>query len=123
MLVQPTFFLFQTNIPFLMNVLRHPQFLEGFVDTDFLKQNPQLFDIKRSKNRAQKLLHYLGNVMINGPVTPLATNLKPSKIEPTVPKVNITNLAQVGFPYCISLEWTSFLPAVCLPYICAGLTP
>ena len=79
--------LFQTNIPFLLNVLQHSEFLDGAVDTDFIKENPQLFEIATSQNRAQKLLHYLGNVMINGPVTPLATSIKPSAIEPQVPKV------------------------------------
>ena len=81
-------FLLQTNIPFLLNVLEHPEFLDGAVDTDFIKDNPQLFEIATSQNRAQKLLHYLGNVMINGPVTPLATSIKPSKIEPKIPKVS-----------------------------------
>lgn len=81
----------KTNIPFLLNVLHHSQFLEGAVDTDFIKDNPQLFDIRTSQNRAQKLLHYLGNVMINGPVTPLATSLKPSKIEPKVPRIPVGN--------------------------------
>ena len=83
-------FLPQTNIPFLLNVLEHPEFLDGAVDTDFIKDNPQLFEIATSQNRAQKLLHYLGNVMINGPVTPLATSIKPSKIEPKIPKVSYT---------------------------------
>ena len=82
-------FSYQTNIPFLLNVLHHAEFLDGAVNTDFIKDNPQLFDVQTSQNRAQKLLHYLGNVIINGPVTPLATTIKPSKIEPTVPRVSI----------------------------------
>lgn len=72
----------------MLNVLENSEFLDGAVNTDFIKENPQLFDIAASQNRAQKLLHYLGNVMINGAVTPLATDIKPSKIEPKVPKVS-----------------------------------
>lgn len=50
----------QTNIPFLQNVLAHPQFLGGAADTQFIDENPELFHLRPSQNRAQKLLHYLG---------------------------------------------------------------
>ncbi|KAJ8308360.1 hypothetical protein KUTeg_013234 [Tegillarca granosa] len=77
----------KTNIPFLLNVLQHNQFLSGVVDTYFIDENPQLFKFETSQNRAQKLLHYLGQVMVNGPSTPLATGLPPSEITPTVPEI------------------------------------
>ena len=38
------------------------------------------------KNRAQKLLNYLGNVLVNGPLTPLATDLKPAEVHPAIPE-------------------------------------
>lgn len=50
----------QTNIPFLQNVLAHPQFLAGAADTQFIDENPELFHLRPGQNRAQKLLHYLG---------------------------------------------------------------
>ncbi|KAK2510324.1 hypothetical protein Q9233_017855, partial [Columba guinea] len=50
----------KTNIPFLQNVLAHPQFLGGAVDTQFIDENPELFHLSPGQNRAQKLLHYLG---------------------------------------------------------------
>ena len=78
----------QTNMPYILNLLKHKDFLEGTLTTDFIMNNPELFDVKRSQNRAQKLLQYLGNVLVNGPVTPLATGLKPSKMEPVVPDVS-----------------------------------
>uniref|UniRef100_A0A0B7AJA0 Pyruvate carboxylase n=1 Tax=Arion vulgaris TaxID=1028688 RepID=A0A0B7AJA0_9EUPU len=77
----------KTNIPFLLNVLQNETFLTGSVDTDFIDEHPQLFDFTPSQNRAQKLLHYLGEVMVNGPSTPLGTRLKPSEVIPTVPLV------------------------------------
>ncbi|XP_045187264.2 pyruvate carboxylase 1-like isoform X3 [Mercenaria mercenaria] len=77
----------KTNIPFLLNVLENPQFLSGVVDTYFIDENPQLFQFYPSQNRAQKLLHYLAQVMVNGPSTPLATNLKPSDTIPSVPVI------------------------------------
>lgn len=75
----------KTNAPFLMNVLKHPKFLSGVVDTYFIDEQPGLFKFEASQNRAQKLLYYLGEVMVNGPQTPLATDIPPASIVPTVP--------------------------------------
>lgn len=75
----------KTNIPFLLNVLQNEQFLTGHVDTYFIDENPNLFEFNASQNRGQKLLHYLGNVLVNGPMTPLGTTLPPAKITPAVP--------------------------------------
>lgn len=37
--------------------------------------------------RAQKLLYYLSQVMVNGPQTPLATDIPPANVTPTVPPI------------------------------------
>lgn len=71
-----------------MNVLQNEQFLNSAVTTDFIFKNPELFDIKPTQNRAHKLMYYLAEVVVNGPCTPLATDMKPAKIEPVVPEVN-----------------------------------
>lgn len=75
----------QTNTPFLLNVLENKRFLDGTIDTYFIDEHPDLFKFKPSLNRAQRLLQYLGNVMVNGPQTPLATNLMPSEADPKIP--------------------------------------
>ncbi|XP_060109952.1 pyruvate carboxylase, mitochondrial [Heteronotia binoei] len=77
----------KTNIPFLQNVLGNDQFLRGTVDTQFIDENPDLFNLRPGQNRAQKLLHYLGHVMVNGPTTPIPVNARPSPIDPVVPPV------------------------------------
>ncbi|XP_046749962.1 pyruvate carboxylase, mitochondrial isoform X2 [Diprion similis] len=77
----------KTNIPFLLNVLENQKFLNGNVDTYFIDENPQLFQFQPSQNRAQKLLNYLGTVLVNGPSTPLATSLKPAEIKPQIPQI------------------------------------
>ncbi|KAL8184294.1 UNVERIFIED_CONTAM: hypothetical protein K2H54_012280, partial [Gekko kuhli] len=76
-----------TNIPFLQNVLGNDQFLRGTVDTQFIDENPDLFNLRPGQNRAQKLLHYLGHVMVNGPTTPIPVNARPSPIDPVIPSV------------------------------------
>jgi len=77
----------KTNIPFLLNVLENQKFLHGVLDTYFIDEHPQLFKFRHSQNRAQKLLNYIGEVLVNGPQTPLATKLKPANITPHVPVV------------------------------------
>jgi len=56
----------KTNIPFLENVVNHPAFQSGDVTTSFLDQTPELFIFPLRKDRATKLLTYLGEVIVNG---------------------------------------------------------
>ena len=56
------------------------------MDTHFIDENPQLFDLKPSQNRAQKLLNYLGQVLVNGPQTPIVTNIPPSEVNVEPPE-------------------------------------
>ena len=56
----------KTNIPFLENVVNHPDFQAGNVTTAFLDRNPDLFAYAPRRDRATKLLTYLGETIING---------------------------------------------------------
>ncbi len=56
----------KTNIPFLQNVLAHPTFQAGACTVQFIDHSPELFDFRKPKDRSTKLLHYLGNVIVNG---------------------------------------------------------
>lgn len=67
--------------------MENPKFLSGTIDTNFIDENPLLFQFEATQNRAQKLLRYVGEVMVNGPTTPLATNLQPAEIDPHVPEI------------------------------------
>lgn len=87
----------KTNIPFLLNVLEHEKFLNVTYDTGFIDENPQLFTFKSGKNRAQKLLYYIAELMVNGPKTPLITSLKPALITPVVPDVDSTADPPMGW--------------------------
>nr|CAH7750938.1 unnamed protein product [Callosobruchus chinensis] len=87
----------KTNIPFLLNVLENQKFLNGSVDTYFIDENPQLFNFQPTKNRAQKLLNYLAQVLVNGPQTPLATPLKPADTKPHLPQVSLDAQPPKGF--------------------------
>lgn len=79
----------KTNIPFLFRVLSHDVFVTGntwttvslsdsfcivpYLTTNeanlffqFIDDTPQLFNLVSSQNRAQKILAYLGDLVVNG---------------------------------------------------------
>ena len=56
----------KTNIPFLENVVNNSKFQAGDVTTSFLDENPSLFRFTPRRDRATKLLTYLGEVIVNG---------------------------------------------------------
>jgi pyruvate carboxylase len=56
----------KTNIGFLEKVITHPVFMEGRCDTSFLDQHPEVFDFSVTKDRASKILDYIGDVTVNG---------------------------------------------------------
>jgi pyruvate carboxylase len=71
----------KTNIPFLENVVNHPDFQAGRVTTGWLEQTPELFRFVQRKDRATKLLTYLGEVIVNRNPT-VAGKPVPARIDP-----------------------------------------
>ncbi len=56
----------KTNIPFLINLVTHPKFVEGGFTTRFIDDTPELFDLAPRQDRATRLFNYLGEVIVNG---------------------------------------------------------
>jgi len=56
----------KTNIPFLENLVNNPRFQAGDVTTSFLDEHPELFRFTPRRDRATRLLTYLGDVIVNG---------------------------------------------------------
>ncbi|MEO7597811.1 MAG: pyruvate carboxylase, partial [Opitutus sp.] len=67
----------KTNIPFLENVIAHPLFRSGQATTMLIDTSPELFAFKPRRDRATKLLNFLGNVVVNG--NPHAKGYRPEK--------------------------------------------
>jgi pyruvate carboxylase len=78
----------KTNISFLENVVTHPVFLKGQCDTSFIDKHPELLHFREKKDRASKVLSFLGEVIVNGsPGTP-RTLKSADLIEARVPEVD-----------------------------------
>ena len=56
----------KTNIPFLENVVSHADFQAGGANTRWIEESPALFRFARRRDRATRLLTYLGDVIVNG---------------------------------------------------------
>lgn len=56
----------KTNIPFLLNVIDHPAFLDGRCTTRFIDETPELFRFPIRQDRATKLLTFAAEVTVNG---------------------------------------------------------
>ena len=56
----------KTNIPFLENVIHHPTFRDGLATTTLIDTTPELFTFKLRRDRATKLVAFLGDVIVNG---------------------------------------------------------
>ncbi|CAM2005774.1 pyruvate carboxylase [Acanthopleuribacter pedis] len=79
----------KTNLPFLENMVDHERFRKGDLDTGFIDDHPELMQFKPKRNRANKLLRYLGDLRVNGAEGIQVSDI-PARIEtpiiPTVPK-------------------------------------
>src|SRR4051812_14556721 len=56
----------KTNIAFLGNLILHPTFISGGATTEFVDSTPELFRFRAPRDRANKVLSYLGDVSVNG---------------------------------------------------------
>lgn len=79
----------KTNIPFLENVVKHPNFLKGDFDTSFIDSTPELFIFPVRKDRGTKLLTYIGNVTVNG-FPGIEKKQKPVLTSPRKPEIDLS---------------------------------
>ncbi|MEM6981078.1 MAG: pyruvate carboxylase, partial [Planctomycetota bacterium] len=81
----------KTNIPFLLKLVNHPSFLAGEATTRLIDTTPELFQLPRRRDRATKLLTFLGETIVNGNALvsgrPVATRRDPAPV-PDVPASN-----------------------------------
>ena len=66
----------KTNIQFLQNVVNHESFRSGGVTTRFLDETPELFQFTAARDRANRLLSYIGTVIVNGNPTVGSTDIQ-----------------------------------------------
>jgi pyruvate carboxylase len=76
----------KTNIPFLENLINHPTFKSGQATTTFIDTAPELFRLPVKRDRASKLLSFMGEVIVNGNPEVKGRVQKRELPEPIVPQ-------------------------------------
>jgi pyruvate carboxylase len=56
----------KTNIPFLISLITHPTFLNGEATTRMIDKTPELFELPKRRDRATRLLKFIGETIVNG---------------------------------------------------------
>src|SRR6185369_12871803 len=95
-----------TNLQFLENVIAHPAFRSGECTTRFIDTTPELFKFTKRRDRASRLLKFLGKVAVNGnpemkgrklPPLPLARPIKPDcNLAAPIPPGSRDKLGELG---------------------------
>jgi pyruvate carboxylase len=82
----------KTNLAFLENVLSHPTFVAGKAHTTFIDETPELMQTAARRDRATRILRYVGSTIVNGhptvrgkPKPPLSV-LSVESMPPPVPR-------------------------------------
>ena len=55
-----------TNLRFLDQLITHPRFAHGDYTTRFIEETPELFSWPRKRDRATRILAYIGETIVNG---------------------------------------------------------
>ncbi|HTH76713.1 MAG TPA: pyruvate carboxylase [Trinickia sp.] len=86
-----------SNLQFLENVINHPSFARGDVTTRFIDLTPELLAFTKRRDRATKLLRYLGEVSVNGHPELVGRSLPALPLpRPVTPKVDTAKPITAG---------------------------
>jgi pyruvate carboxylase len=87
----------KTNIPFLGNLILHKTFMSGQATTTFIDNTPELFKWTAKKDRATKLLNFLGDVTVNGNPEVKGRTDKRELPDPALPAIDLTQTPPKGW--------------------------
>ena len=85
-----------TNLRFLDQVITHPKFATAEYTTKFIDETPELFKWEKKRDRATRILSFIGEVIVNGNPE-VKGRLKPkSMVLARLPKVNVAKAPPPG---------------------------
>ncbi len=86
----------KTNLPFLIQLVTHPQFLEGNCTTTFIDNTPELFQVTRRRDRATRLLTFMAETIVNGNPLMKGRPVPARRVPAPVPPVDVTQPIPTG---------------------------
>jgi pyruvate carboxylase len=78
-----------TNLRFLDQLITHPRFASADYTTRFIDETPELFRFARKRDRATRLLNFIGEVIVNGN-DEVKGRVRPARLaNPKLPKLEL----------------------------------
>ncbi len=74
-----------SNLFFLESVIKHPKFLKAAYTTSFIDETPELFHFSQRRDRATRLLNFVGKIIVNGNNELKGTDAPAQAAEPIAP--------------------------------------
>ncbi len=101
-----------TNIAFVENLLKHETFLNNTYHTKFIDETPDLFQFRKRRDRATKILTYIADITVNGhpetegrPKPPADLRMpKPPKLRMDPPPPGTRDLLEQSGPQAVA-DW------------------
>jgi len=85
-----------TNLRFLDQVITHPKFAHGDYTTKFIDETPELFKWEKKKDRATRILSFIGDTIVNGNPE-VKGRLRPKQMSlARLPKANVSKAPPPG---------------------------
>ncbi|MCC5976363.1 MAG: pyruvate carboxylase, partial [Rubellimicrobium sp.] len=85
-----------TNIDFVINLLKHPTFLNNTYTTKFIDTTPELFHFRKRRDRATKILTYIADITVNGHPETEGRAVLPEDLRAPRPPVKTLDSYQMG---------------------------
>ena len=82
-----------TNLKFLENLLSLEQFVNADYTTKFIDETPSLFEFSRRRDRATRLLRYIGETIVNGNA---AIKGRPEPLSLASPRIPVSSKSQLA---------------------------
>ncbi|MEM6414764.1 MAG: pyruvate carboxylase [Pseudomonadota bacterium] len=80
-----------TNLSFLANLVNHQKFRDNDYTTNFIDETPELFEFRKRRDRATKLLRFIADVNVNGNPE-VSGRAEPARhVEPDLPEPFVGN--------------------------------
>ncbi len=76
-----------TNLRFLDQLITHPRFAGADYTTKFIEQTPELVRVVRKRDRATRLLRFIGDVIVNGNPEVRDRARPPQPVFPRLPRI------------------------------------
>jgi pyruvate carboxylase len=85
-----------TNLRFLDQVITHPRFAHGEYTTKFIDETPELFKWEKKRDRATRILSFIGETIVNGNPE-VKGRIRPKQMTlARLPKVNVSKAPPPG---------------------------